>query len=171
MTSPAMKGAIAAALKTPFSLIIRYQEKQDAEPRDRTVKPHRLLFDTRPYLIARDLTNGPGFRRFRLDRISQAKIAGQSFVRHMDFDLNACASQSIRSFHSEAKFGPVTWRVSQAAAANARAFLFHPDQNCKAGLALTMWAVAWPTLLYFFGLYAAFRPSAGWGVGVACSAV
>jgi predicted DNA-binding transcriptional regulator YafY len=147
MTSPAVTGAIAAALKAPFSLIIRYQGKQDAEPRDRTVEPHGLLLGTRPYLIARDLTNGPGFRRFRLDRISDAKITGQSFVRDMDFDLNAYASQSFGSFHSEAEFGLVVWHFSQAAAATACNFLFHPDQivtdRPDGGLIVTFMASGW----------------------------
>ena len=158
MTSPAVTGAIAAALKAPFSLIIRYKGKQDAEPRDRTVEPHGLLLGTRPYLIARDLTNGPGFRRFRLDRISDAKITGQSFVRDMDFDLNAYASQSFGSFHSEAEFGLVVWRFNQAAAATARDFLFHPDQivtdQVDGGLIVTFRASGWVEMawhLYMWG--------------------
>ena len=146
-TNFATRPAIAAALKAPFSLIIRYQGKQDTEPRDRTVEPHGLLLGTRPYLIARDLTNGPGFRRFRLDRISDAKITGQSFVRDIDFDLNAYASQSFGSFHSEAEFGLVVWRFSQAAAATAREFLFHPDQividQADGGLIVTFRASGW----------------------------
>lgn len=127
-TSPLVTGAIAEALKAPFSLIIRYQGRQDAEPRDRTVEPYGMLLGTRHYLIARDPTNGPGFRRFRLDRITDAKITGQSFVRSKDFDLDAYAAQSFGSYHSDAEFGPVIWRFSPAAAATAREFLFHPDQ-------------------------------------------
>ncbi len=127
-TSSLVTGAIAEALKAPFSLIIRYQGKQDAEPRDRTVEPHGMLLGTRHYLIARDPTNGPGFRRFRLDRITDAKITGQSFVRDKDFDLDAYAAQSFGSYHSDAEFGEVVWRFSPAAAATAREFLFHPDQ-------------------------------------------
>jgi predicted DNA-binding transcriptional regulator YafY len=66
-TSSLLTGAIAEALKAPFSLNIRYQGKQDAEPRYRIVEPYGMLLGTRHYLIARDLSNGPGFRRFRLD--------------------------------------------------------------------------------------------------------
>lgn len=146
-TTPLVTGAIAEALKAPFSLIIRYQGKQDTEPRDRTVEPYGMLLGTRHYLIARDPANGPGFRRFRLDRIMDAKITGQSFVRDKDFDLDAYAAQSFGSYHSDAEFGQVVWRFSPAAAATAREFLFHPDQimthQVDGGLIVTFMASGW----------------------------
>lgn len=146
-TSPLVTGAIAEALKAPFSLTIRYQGKHDAEPRDRTVEPYGMLLGTRHYLIARDPTNDPGFRRFRLDRIADAKITGQSFVRDKDFDLDAYAAQSFGSYHSDAEFGQVVWRFSPAAAATAREFLFHPDQVMTnqedGGLIVTFRASGW----------------------------
>lgn len=146
-TSPEVTGAIAAALKAPFSLTIRYQGKQDAEPRDRAVEPYGMLLGTRPYLIARDSSSGSGFRRFRLDRITDANITGQSFVRDKDFDIDAYAAQSFGSFHSEAEFGLVVWRFSPAAAATAREFLFHPDQimtdQADGGLIVTFRASGW----------------------------
>ncbi len=146
-TSPMVRGAIAAALKAPYSLIIQYQGKNDTESRERTVEPYGMLLGTRPYLIARDLTNGPGYRRFRLDRISEARITGQSFERDTDFDLDAYAAQSFESFHSEDEFGLVVWRFSPAAAATAREFLFHPDQiltdQADGGLIVTFRASGW----------------------------
>ena len=146
-TSPLVTGAIAEALKAPFSLTIRYQGKQDAEPRDRVVEPYGMLLGTRHYLIARDQTNGPGFRRFRLDRITDAKITGQSFVRHKDFDLDAYAAQSFGSYHSDAEFGEVVWRFSPAAAATAREFMFHPQQvmteQADGALIVTFCASGW----------------------------
>ena len=146
-TSPLVTGAIAEALKAPFSLIIRYQGKQDAEPRDRTVEPYGMLLGTRHYLIARDPTNGPGFRRFRVDRITDAKITGQSFVRDKDFDLDAYAAQSFGSYHSDEEFGEVVWRFSPVAASTAREFLFHPDQvmtdQVDGGLIVSFRASGW----------------------------
>lgn len=146
-TSPLVTGAIAEALKAPFSLIIRYQGKQDGEPRDRTVEPYGMLLGTRHYLIARDPNNGPGFRRFRLDRITDAGITGQSFVRDKEFDLDAYAAQSFGSYHSDAEFGEVVWRFSPAAAATAREFLFHPGQvmteEVDGGLMVTFCASGW----------------------------
>lgn len=76
----------------------------------------------------------------------------------MDFDLNAYASQSFGSFHSEAKFGLVVWRFNQAAAATARDFLFHPDQivtdQVDGGLIVTFRASGWVEMawhLYMWG--------------------
>lgn len=146
-TSPMVTGAIAEALKAPFSLTIRYQGKQDAEPLERTVEPYGMLLGTRHYLIARDPSKGSAFRRFRLDRITEAKITGQSFVRDKDFDLDAYAAQSFGSFHSDAEFGEVVWRFSPAAAATAREFIFHPDQvmndHADGGLIVTFRASGW----------------------------
>lgn len=65
----------------------------------------------------------------------------------MDFDLNAYASRSFGSFHSEAEFGLVVWRFSPAAAGTAREFLFHPDQILTdqedGGLIVTFRASGW----------------------------
>ena len=146
-TSPLVTGAIAEALKAPFSLNIRYQGKQDQGPRERTVEPYGMLLGTRHYLIERDPSIGPDFRRFRLDRITHAEITGQSFVRDKDFDLDAYAAKSFGSYHSDAEFGLVVWRFRPAAAATARDFLFHPDQimtdHSDSGLIVTFRASGW----------------------------
>jgi predicted DNA-binding transcriptional regulator YafY len=106
-----------------------------------------MLLGTRHYLIARDPSKGSAFRRFRLDRIIDAKITGQSFVRDKDFDLEAYAAQSFGSFHSDPEFGQVAWRFSPAAAATAREFMFHPDQvmtdDEDGGLIVTFRASGW----------------------------
>jgi predicted DNA-binding transcriptional regulator YafY len=106
-----------------------------------------MLLGTRHYLVARDQSKGSAFRRFRLDRIMDAKITGQSFVRDKDFDLDAYAAQSFGSFHSDAEFGQLVWRFSPAAAANAREFMFHPDQvltdDEDGGLIVTFRASGW----------------------------
>jgi predicted DNA-binding transcriptional regulator YafY len=146
-TPPMVTGAIAEVLKAPFSLVIRYQGKQDAEPRERSVEPPGMLLGTRHYLIARDPANGAALRRFHIDRITSAKITGQSFVRDKDFDLNAYAAKSFGSYHSDAEFGLVVWRFSAAAAVTARDFLFHPDQimtdHADGGLIVTFRASGW----------------------------
>jgi len=104
-------GAIAVAIKAPFSLNIAYRGARDNGTLDRVVEPY-----------------GREFRRFRLDRISKAKITGQSFARDPDFDLDAYAAQSFGSYHSEAEYQPVIWRFAPSAAAAAREFEFHPNQ-------------------------------------------
>jgi predicted DNA-binding transcriptional regulator YafY len=125
---PKVLGAIAVAIKAPFSLTIAYQGARDNGVLDRVVEPYGLLLGIRQYLIARDLGNGREFRRFRLDRISKAKITGQSFARDADFDLDAYAAQSFGSYHSDAEYQPVIWRFAPSAAAAAREFEFHPNQ-------------------------------------------
>lgn len=125
---PKVLGAIAVAIKAPFSLSIAYQGANDAMALDRMVEPYGMLLGIRQYLIARDLGNGRHFRRFRLDRISKAKITGQSFARDPDFDLDTYAAQSFGSYHSDAEYQPVVWRFAPSAAAAAREFEFHPSQ-------------------------------------------
>jgi len=125
---PKVLGAIAVAIKAPFSLTIAYQGARDDAALDRAVEPYGMLLGTRQYLIARDLGNGRDFRRFRLDRITRAEITGQSFARDPDFDLDAYAAQSFGSYHSDAEYQPVIWRFAPSAAAAAREFVFHPNQ-------------------------------------------
>lgn len=125
---PNILGAIAVAIKAPFSLAIAYQGASDGAAVDRVVEPYGMLLGIRQYLIARDIGNGREFRRFRLDRITSAKITGQSFARDPDFDLDTYAAQSFGSYQSDAEYQPVIWRFAATAAAAAREFAFHPNQ-------------------------------------------
>jgi predicted DNA-binding transcriptional regulator YafY len=125
---PVILGAIAVAIKAPFSLTIGYQGASDNVAQDRVVEPYGMLLGIRQYLIARDLGNGREFRRFRLDRITSAKITGLSFTRDTGFDLDAYAAQSFGSYYSGAEYQPVIWRFAPSAAAAAREFAFHPNQ-------------------------------------------
>lgn len=126
---PNILGAIAVAIKAPFSLTIAYRGASDGAALDRVVEPYGMMLGIRQYLIARDIGNGRAFRRFRLDRITSAKITGQSFARDPDFNLDAYAAQSFGSYHSDAEQQPVIWRFSPSAAAAAREFAFHPNQK------------------------------------------
>ena len=124
---PNILGAIAVAIKAPFSLTIAYQGANDGAAVDRVVEPYGMLLGIRQYLIARDIGNGRAFRRFRLDRITSAKITGQSFARDPDFDLDTYAARSFGSYHSDQEYQPVIWRFAPSAAAAAREFAFHPN--------------------------------------------
>ena len=125
---PNILGAIAVAIKAPFSLNIVYRGARDDAALDRVVEPYGMLLGIRQYLIAHDIGNGRAFRRFRLDRIASAKITGQSFARDPDFDLDTYAAQSFGSYHSDAEHQPVMWRFTPSAAAAAREFALHPNQ-------------------------------------------
>ena len=128
-TSPTVMNIIAAALKGPFRLVIWYQGAQDAEACQRTIEPYGLLLGTRHYLIARDIAKDGCLRRFRLDRIAKVEITVEWFEKDKDFDLEAYAAQSFGSFHSDAEVSRFVWRFSPAAAATAREFEFHPNQE------------------------------------------
>ena len=120
------------AIKAPFSLTIAYRGANDDAALDRVVEPYGMLLGIRQYLIARDLGNGRAFRRFRLDRITGAKITGQSFAREPDLDLDAYAAQSFGSYHTEVEHKPVIWRFAPSAAAAAREFAFHLGAHRRA---------------------------------------
>lgn len=128
-TSSTVMSVIAAALKGPFRLVVWYQGAQDAEPCQRTIEPYGLILGTRHYLIARDTAKDECLRRFRLDRIAKAEITIDWFEKDENFDLDAYAAQSFGSFHSDAEVSRVVWRFSPAAAATAREFEFHPNQE------------------------------------------
>ena len=128
-TSPTVMNIIAAALKGPFRLVIWYQGAQDAEPCQRKIEPYGLLLGTRHYLIARDTAKDACLRRFRLDRIARAEITIEWFEKDKDFDLEAYAAKSFGSFHADDEVSWVVWRFSPAAAAVAREFEFHPNQE------------------------------------------
>ncbi|WP_375569796.1 WYL domain-containing protein [Seohaeicola saemankumensis] len=127
--APNVLGAIAEAIKAPFCLDIIYQSAKDPEPKSRHVEPYGVLLGVRQYLVARDIANKRAFRRYRIDRVTSAKIIGSSFVRDPDFDLDAFAIKAFGSFHSKAEFGPVVWRFAPSAAATAKEFEFHPTQK------------------------------------------
>jgi predicted DNA-binding transcriptional regulator YafY len=149
---PHILGAIAVAIKAPFSLTIAYRGASDAAALDRVVEPYGMLLGIRQYLIARDLGNERAFRRFRLDRITSAKITGQSFARDPDFELDAYAAQSFGSYHSDAEYHPVIWRFAPRAAAAAREFSFHPNQvvteDPGGGLTVAFTASGWVEMVW-----------------------
>jgi predicted DNA-binding transcriptional regulator YafY len=122
-------GAIAIAIKAPVSLDIMYRGALDPCPRARRVEPYGLLLGMRQYLIARDIENRGVYRRFRVDRIVDAKVTGQSFRRDQKFSLDSYAEKSFGSFHAEAEYAQVIWRFRAGVASVAREFEFHPTQK------------------------------------------
>lgn len=121
-------GAITEALRAPWQLKITYVTADGTET-ERLLEPYGLLLGTRRYLVALPVGGDGRMRRFRLDRIRQAQITGQSFARDPAFDLAAFSSEAFGSYHSSAEYGPVEWRFSPRAAPVARQFEFHPDQQ------------------------------------------
>lgn len=121
-------GALTEALRAPFTIEISYISA-DGTSSDRLLEPHGLLLGIRRYLVARPVAGDGKMRRFRLDRIRVARITGQGFARDPDFDLARFSARAFGSYHSDAEYGPVVWRFSPEAAAVARQFVFHPEQE------------------------------------------
>lgn len=121
-------GVLTEALRAPWTVTLSYLSA-DGSMSDRLLEPYGLLLGIRRYLVARPVDGDGKMRRFRLDRIRDAKITGQSFSRDPDFDLQRFSSQAFGSYHSESEYGPVEWRFSPLAAPVARQFEFHPEQE------------------------------------------
>jgi predicted DNA-binding transcriptional regulator YafY len=119
-------GRIAQALKGPHRLTIRYLSL-DARPR--LLEPHGLLLGTRRYLVAREVGGDGRMQHFRLDRIADAQLNADSFLRDPNFDLTAHTARAFGSYHDDREYGPVVWRFAPKAADVAREFIFHPDQT------------------------------------------
>lgn len=129
MADDAVDEAIATALKGRRQLQIRYANRQDAEPRWRSVAPHGLLLGARRYLIARDLGKNTGqLQHYRVEDISDARLLTGSFEPNDGFDIIEYAKRGFGSFVNDREVGEVVWRFAPAAAAHARRYLFHPDQ-------------------------------------------
>ena len=128
---PGLLTLIAQALKAPYRMTIRYRGADPADgSRSRRIEPYGVLFGIRRYLVARDVSaQDERLRHFRLDRIEQAALEPESFVRDPDFRLEDHAARAFGSFHDPAEYGPVIWRFAPRAAATARDFLFHPLQE------------------------------------------
>lgn len=127
---PALLPLIAQALKAPHVMTIRYRGPDGSAARPRRIEPYGVLFGIRRYLVARDVGARDGrMRHFRLDRIEQARIEPDGFVRDPGFRLEDHAARAFGSFHDPAEYGPAVWRFAPRAAAAARDFLFHPRQE------------------------------------------
>lgn len=126
----AVDQAIAAALKGPFRLTIRYRGRNDETARDRKIEPYGILLGTRRYLIARDPARDDNhLRHFRIEDIEQATTTEEWFARDPDFNLADYASRSFGVFQADAEYKPVHWRFSARAAPHAARYRFHPDQE------------------------------------------
>lgn len=121
-------GTLTEALRAPFTIEIDYAAA-DGTASVRLLEPYGLLLGIRRYLVARPVQGDGRMRRFRLDRIQEARITGQGFARDPDFELARFSALAFGSFYSDAEYGPVAWRFTPEASPVARQFLFHPHQD------------------------------------------
>ncbi|WP_293863451.1 WYL domain-containing protein [uncultured Alsobacter sp.] len=128
----AVAQAVAEAIKACLVVEIDYQSRSDAKPRRRAVMPLGLLTGARRYLVARPEDTPEGtVRTYRLDAVSNAILTERPFARPEDFDLQAFANRAFGLYQSETEYGEVVWRFAPRAAAQARGYLFHPDQTTQ----------------------------------------
>lgn len=120
---------VAAALKGPHQLRVRYRKSDGSEGTERILEPHGLLLGTRRYLVARTAGGTGRMQHFRLDRMEQVRLEASSFARDPDFDLEVHAARAFGSYHDATEYGEVVWRFDARAAPVAREFVFHPGQQ------------------------------------------
>lgn len=125
-------GHIAMALKGRRAIEILYKGWNDAEPRWRRVAPHGLLLGTRRYLVALDLNRDDGvLRHYRVEDVAEVRPAEGSFAVADDFDIGTHARDGFSSYVNEREIERIVWRFAPEAAARARRFIFHPNQQVQ----------------------------------------
>ena len=97
----------------------------------RLVEPYGVLIGPRRYLVARQPDKGVTLRHFRLDRITDAAVTEEWFVRDPDFSLADHAARAFGAFQNDREFGEVVWRFSAEAAERALEWRFHPSQDVR----------------------------------------
>lgn len=119
---------LAEAIKACRVIEIVYRPR-GKPPTTSRVMPYGLLAGVRRYLVVKNWakpTAEPSLRT--IDRIVEARLAKESFVRDESFDLASFAKRSFGAYQSPEEYGEVVWRFAPEAAGHARDFVFHPDQ-------------------------------------------
>jgi predicted DNA-binding transcriptional regulator YafY len=121
-----LAGLRSAILKC-HKVRIRYRGHASGSVSWHKVCPYGFLHGTRPYLIAFSLNPRVlDYRTYRLSGILQIEETEEPFTRDPDFSLDAFARRSFGVFQEEPF--DVVWWFKPEVAADAREWLFHPDQ-------------------------------------------
>lgn len=121
-----LRNAILAGRLVSFT----YDSRIKGDITRRTIEPYGFIYGVRPYLLAKAVdAASPGFRLFSLAEMSEVEVERDSFVRDETFSLDTYVSQSFGAYQ-EPKCD-VVWHVAPEAAAEARAWLFHPTQTTE----------------------------------------
>ncbi len=107
---------------------LRHRKIAEGRPSWQTVGPLGFLYGSRHYLVALSEHRNKVVL-FRLSRIDRVERLESSFEAPADFSLDAFARQSFGVFQEEAF--DVVWRFEPSVAAEAREYLFHPDQETE----------------------------------------
>jgi len=123
-------GELRDAIKACRVVWIRYATRATRRVSRRKVRPYGFLYGHRHYFIAYNLVRGAeGYRMFSLPYIQGVEPTDEFFEPDPAFSLAEFSRAAFGVFH-EAPFD-VVWRFSPRAAADAREFVFHPDQTTE----------------------------------------
>jgi predicted DNA-binding transcriptional regulator YafY len=126
--APEILATLRHAVLATRKVRIRYRYRASGKASDDTVRPLGFLYGTRPYLVAVSENAGAReIRNFVMGNIETAEIIETSFRPPRGFSLERYARRCFGAFQ-EAPVA-VVWRFSAAAAADARAHVFHPSQK------------------------------------------
>jgi predicted DNA-binding transcriptional regulator YafY len=123
---PNVLATLREALLAGSVVKFHYRSEPDGPARWRKVVPYGLLLGPRYYLVARG-GRQPKPVLFRLDRIEAPEATEEPGAPPPDFDLAAYAARSFGVFQEEPE--GVALRFDASAAADARAYIFHPSQT------------------------------------------
>lgn len=127
--NPAVIDVLHSALLGCNLVAFDYASGTESVARPRRVKPLGILSGLRRYLAALPDMDGASVRTYRLDKIATVTILDEWFERPADFDLAAFAGRGFGAYQDEREFGEVVWLFAPEAAARARGWMFHPDQQ------------------------------------------
>ena len=114
------------AILTCRMVEFRYCARSTGQTSRQRAEPHGLIYGNRAFLVARnEWSDEP--RLWRLTSMGDARLLDDRFERDPAFDLQRYARRSFGTFQE--KPVRVVLRFDAAAAPDASAFLFHPDQT------------------------------------------
>jgi len=109
-------------------------ESSGGVKKERTVEPVGVLLGGRHYLVARvdssPVDAMPG--RWRMDRMTEIRVLDEGIRAMPDgFSLREMSRRSFGVYYNDGEYEEVIWRFAPAAAREASAYRFHPDQKLE----------------------------------------
>ena len=129
----ALENGLLAKLRQAIAMrrtvSFEYRARDRAPTGRRRVHPYGVLYGNRAFLVG-PLENFDRPVLWRLTGMSGVRVEPEGFRRDPGFDLQRYAEQSFGVFHGDAPID-VVLRFDAEAAADAGAFLFHPNQTVE----------------------------------------